>query len=100
MSDTTTGDQIPAAQANQAGQADEPGTAAQAEAGASGLDTMYNAGESPIEVGEDKIETAREVAAQHISRLLYAPGNAWSRYVFHENEPHPFGAPGQRQNRR
>lgn len=102
MSDTTTGDQIPAAQATpaeQAEQTEETRTADQAGEGASGLDTMYNAGESPVEVGEGEIETAREVAAQHLSRLLYAPGNSWSRYVFHENDPHPFGTSGKRQNR-
>ncbi|MGE5333084.1 MAG: hypothetical protein ACM3N4_00155 [Nitrososphaerota archaeon] len=93
MSDTTTGDQIPATQATQATQAEQTGE------GAGGLDTMYNAGESPIDVSESEIETAREIAAQHFSRLLYAPTNAWSRYVFHENDPHPFGAQGQRRNR-
>jgi hypothetical protein len=37
------------------------------------------------------VTTAREIAAQHFARLLYAPVSTWSRYIFHENDPHPFG---------
>lgn len=36
-------------------------------------------------------EGAREVAAQHFARMLYQPTSDWSRYVFHENDPHPYG---------
>ena len=54
-------------------------------------DVTYPPGESPADVGADKGETAREVAARHLGRLMYEPVNTWSRYVFHENDPHPFG---------
>ncbi|HEU5347932.1 MAG TPA: hypothetical protein VFU63_04905 [Ktedonobacterales bacterium] len=93
MSDTTTGDQIPAGQAEQAESANDAATEA------SGLDVMYTQGESSAEEGVGKGETAREVAAQHIARLLYAPVSTWSRYVFHENDPHPFGSSRQKQGR-
>src|SRR5690348_16808534 len=59
--------------------------------GAETLDVAYALGESPATVGTPEGKTAREVAAQHFARLMYSPVNSWSRYVFHENEPHPFG---------
>ena len=54
------------------------------------LDGIYST-ESPADVGVDAGETAREVAARNLGRLLYEPVNTWSRYVFHENDPYPFG---------
>ena len=55
------------------------------------LGVTYPPRESPADVGADADETAREVAARHLGRLMYEPVNTWSRYVFHENDPHPFG---------
>jgi hypothetical protein len=52
--------------------------------------------ESPLDLTAQEHETAREVAARHLARLIYAPQSTWSRYVFHENEPHPFGARRER----
>jgi hypothetical protein len=54
------------------------------------LDGVFTT-ESPADVGADAGETAREVAARNLGRLLYAPVDTWSRYVFHETDPHPFG---------
>ena len=81
MSELTTEDQTPTGTMN-----DE-----MADAASETLDVAYAPGESPADVGADRGETAREVAAQHLGRLLYEPVNSWSRYVFHENDPHPFG---------
>ncbi|HET8905377.1 MAG TPA: hypothetical protein VFN11_00275 [Ktedonobacterales bacterium] len=53
-------------------------------------------GESPLALTAQEHETAREVAARHFARLMYAPQSTWSRYVFHENDPHPFGARQER----
>lgn len=53
-------------------------------------------GESPLALTAQEHETAREVAARHFARLMYAPQSTWSRYVFHENDPHPFGARRER----
>jgi hypothetical protein len=36
-------------------------------------------------------DAAREIAASHLGRLMYPSYEDWSRYVFHENEPHPYG---------
>lgn len=52
--------------------------------------------ESPLALTSQEHETAREVAARHFARLIYAPQSTWSRYVFHENDPHPFGARRER----
>lgn len=52
--------------------------------------------ESPLALATQEHETAREVAARHFARLIYAPQSTWSRYVFHENDPHPFGARRER----
>jgi hypothetical protein len=52
--------------------------------------------ESPLALTTQEHETAREVAARHFARLIYAPQSTWSRYVFHENDPHPFGARRER----
>ena len=89
MSETATDNQMPAGQSDQAGQAVQPAAAANTtEPG--GLEIMYESTESPADVGSNPEDTAREVAARHLGRLLYAPINTWSRYVFHENDPHPF----------
>jgi len=91
MSETATGNQMPAGQSDQAGQTDQPAQAAatnSTEPG--GMEIMYESTASPAEVGATPDDTAREVAARHLGRLLYAPVNTWSRYVFHENDPHPF----------
>ena len=32
-------------------------------------------------------KAAREVAARHLARLMYTSREAWSHYVFHENDP-------------
>lgn len=84
MSETATDNEMPA------GQSDQGGQTASGNDEANGLEIMYESTESPAEVGAHEGETAREVAARHLGRLLYTPVNTWSRYVFHENEPHPF----------
>lgn len=88
MSETATNNQMPGGQTDQAGHETELNETH--ETGANGLDLMYDATQSPADVGAQPGDTAREVAARHIGRLLYAPVNTWSRYVFHENDPHPF----------
>lgn len=59
-------------------------------------DALDALGESPLALTAQEHETAREVAARHFARLMYAPQSTWSRYVFHENDPHPFGARQER----
>ena len=91
MSETATGDQMTAGQSGQTDQAGQTNqVAATDSAAANGLEIMYESTESPAEVGANPEDTAREVAARHLGRLLYAPVNTWSRYTFHENDPHPF----------
>jgi hypothetical protein len=88
MSETATDNQMPAGQSDQAGQTNQPAAAHTTKPG--GMEIMYESTASPAEVGATPDDTAREVAARHLGRLLYAPVNTWSRYVFHENDPHPF----------
>lgn len=57
------------------------------------LELVYPPMESPSQMDTQGSDNAREVAAQHFARLLYAPMNTWSRYIFHENDPYPYGAP-------
>ena len=92
MSEAATDNQMPAGQSDQAGLAAQTAHTATAAntTEASGLEIMYESTESPAEIGAEKGGTAREVAARHLGRLLYSPVNTWSRYVFHENDPHPF----------
>ncbi len=90
MSETATDNQMPAGQSDQAGQASQSDQAATTTTEPGGLEIMYESTESPADVGSNPEDTAREVAARHLGRLLYAPVNTWSRYVFHENDPHPF----------
>ena len=90
MSDTATDNVVPAGETEQA-----LATATMQNAEAETLDVASVGGESPAAVGTAEGETAREVAAQHFARLMYAPVSTWSRYVFHENDPHPF-APARR----
>jgi hypothetical protein len=88
MSETATDNVVPAGQTDQTLAA--TATMQNAEAA-----TLYIAGvgdESPATVGTAAGETAREVAAGHFARLIYNPVSTWSRYVFHENDPHPFGS--------
>ncbi|HEU4784195.1 MAG TPA: hypothetical protein VFS83_12715 [Ktedonobacterales bacterium] len=87
MSDTATDNVVPAGETEQA-----LATATIRNAGAETLDVASVGGESPAAVGTAEGETAREVAAQHFARLMYTPISTWSRYVFHENDPHPFGS--------
>ena len=88
MSDTATDNVVPAGETEQALAA----TATTQDTAAEVLDVASIGGESPVAVGTAEGETAREVAAGHFARLIYAPVSTWSRYVFHENEPHPFGS--------
>ncbi|HEY1391115.1 MAG TPA: hypothetical protein VGF38_21440 [Ktedonobacterales bacterium] len=88
MSDTATDNVVPAGETEQTFTAATPTR----DADAATLDVAGIGGESPAAVGTAEGETAREVAAQHFARLLYTPVSAWSRYVFHENDPHPFGS--------
>lgn len=85
MNETAMGDQIPAQQVDQTATAN----------GATSADEMSGvalASDEPSALaGATEHETAREVAANHLTRLLYTPTNAWSRYVFHENDPYPYG---------
>ncbi len=92
MGETATDNQVPAAQP-----AVTPTTQ---NTDGEGLGMARIAGESPAAVGTEEGETAREVAAQHFARLMYSPVSTWSRYVFHENEPHPFRASRQSRGRR
>lgn len=34
-------------------------------------------------------EATREVSASRLAGLMYRSHEGWSRYVFHENDPHP-----------
>ncbi len=88
MSETATDNVVPAGQTGQTLAA----TATTRDTGAGSLDLASVGGESPATVGTPAGETAREVAAQHFARLIYNPISTWSRYVFHENDPHPFGS--------
>jgi len=88
MSDTATDNVIPAGETDQTLAA----TGAMQDADAATLDIVGVGGESPAAVGSAEGETAREVAAGHFARLMYTPISTWSRYVFHENDPHPFGS--------
>ncbi len=86
MSETATDNVVPAGQTDQ--------TLAAAKMVNAEAETLYIVGvgdESPATVGTAAGETAREVAAGHFARLMYTPISTWSRYVFHENDPHPFG---------
>lgn len=87
MRQSVTDSQVPG------GASDQPAAGLDTVAEPTGLDVTYPPSESPAQTGATERETAREVAAQHFARLMYAPVNTWSRYVFHENEPHPYGAP-------
>lgn len=89
MGETATDNVVPAGQ-NQTDQT-LAGAALQS-AEAETLDIAGVGGVSPAAVGSAEGETAREVAAQHFARLIYTPISTWSRYVFHENDPHPFGS--------
>jgi len=88
MSDTATDNVVPAGQTDQT----LAETATMRDAEAATLEIVGVGGESPATVGTAEGETAREVAAQHFARLMYTPISTWSRYVFHENDPHPFGS--------
>ena len=88
MSDTATDNVVPAGETEQAFAA----TSATQGTGDEALDVAMVGGESPAAVGTAEGESAREVAAQHFARLMYTPISTWSRYVFHENDPHPFGS--------
>jgi hypothetical protein len=88
MSDTVTDNVVPAGQTDQTLAA----TATMRDAKDETLDIAGVGGESPAAVGSAEGETAREVAAGHFARLMYTPISTWSRYVFHENDPHPFGS--------
>jgi len=88
MSETTTNDVVPAGETEQTLAA----TSATQGTGDEALDVAMVGGESPATVGTATGETAREVAAQHFARLMYTPVSTWSRYIFHENEPHPYGS--------
>ena len=88
MSDTATDNVVPAGETEQALAAAAPAQNADTET----LDVASVGGESPATVGTAEGETAREVAAQHFARLIYNPVSTWSRYTFHENDPHPFGS--------
>ena len=88
MSETTTNDVVPAGETEQTLAA----TSATQGAGDEALDVAMVGGESPATVGTATGETAREVAAQHFARLMYTPVSTWSRYIFHENDPHPYGS--------
>jgi hypothetical protein len=93
MSETTAGNQRPATDAATKTTTDAPAPAP-VESAAIGIIEVPD--EAPAIIAHED-ETAREVAAQHFARLLYAPQSTWSRYVFHENDPYPFGSsrPGQ-----
>ena len=88
MSDTATDNVVPAGETEQA----VATTATMQNAEAATLEIAGVGGESPAAVGTAEGETAREVAAGHFARLMYTPISTWSRYVFHENDPHPFGS--------
>lgn len=93
MNKTATGDQMPAESAESISAADGTGVSAET------LETSSASGESTTQADRETGETAREVAAQHFARLMYAPTNAWSRYVFHENDPYPAGPARRRQGK-
>lgn len=87
MSDTATDNVVPAGETDQT----LATTATMVDAEAETLVIAGVGDESPATVGTAAGETAREVAAGHFARLMYMPVSTWSRYVFHENDPHPFG---------
>lgn len=88
MSDTATDNVVPA------GETEQTLAVTSATQGTDdvALDVAMVGGESPATVGTPTGETAREVAAQHFARLIYTPVSTWSRYIFHENDPHPYGS--------
>lgn len=86
MSEAATDDQAPA------GQTVTLSETGDVQSTAPTSDVAVASDETPSAVALGKGETAREVAAQHFARLMYMPVSTWSRYVFHENEPHPFGS--------
>lgn len=88
MSDTATDNVVPAGQTDQTLAA----TATMQDADVATLNIVGVGGASPATVGTAEGETAREVAAGHFARLMYTPVSTWSRYVFHEIDPHPFGS--------
>ncbi len=88
MSETATGNQVPP---GQTGQARQPGATNTNEAQGDTLNLAPATDELPAKGRRVAVTTAREIAAQHFARLLYAPVSTWSRYTFHENDPHPFG---------
>lgn len=88
MSETATGNQVPR---GQTGQARQPGATDNTEEQADTLNLAPATDKLPAEGRREAGITAREIAAQHFARLLYAPVSTWSRYIFHENDPHPFG---------
>lgn len=88
MSETATDNHFPAGQAGQS--AVTATTTATRDKDSEAWEIASMEGESPATVGTATGETAREVAAQHFARLMYSPLSTWSRYVFHENEPHPY----------
>ena len=91
MSETATGNQVPP---GQTGQARQSGATDNTDNNVEQADTLNLApatDELPADGRREAGATAREIAAQHFARLLYAPVSTWSRYTFHENDPHPFG---------
>lgn len=105
MSETATGHQTPidqtgqTGQAGQAGQAGTPPVTASAALGGDAPESAATTGKTPTETRAESRITAREVAAQHFARLLYAPVSTWSRYTFHETDPHPYGTGRRAQGR-
>ena len=98
MSEAASGDQRQPGQTEQTGQPGQADMTGRMEAEVDTLEIVFP-DDSPANVGANAGETAREVAANHLSRLMYAPVNTWSTYVFHENDPHPFSGSRQRQGR-
>ena len=96
MSETATGNQVPL---GQTGQARQPGATDNNEDQADTLNLASATDELPVEGRREAGTTAREIAAQHFARLLYSPVSTWSRYTFHENDPHPFGTARKTQVR-
>lgn len=85
MRQPVTDSQVPGGRSDQHPGENQPATAENTP------ELVYPPMHSPSQMDTVGSANAREVASQHFARLLYAPMNTWSRYIFHENDPHPYG---------
>lgn len=85
MRQSVTDSHVPGGASDQHPGVDQPVLPADAQ------DIVYPPMDSETQFTAPPNENAREIAARHLARLMYSPVNTWSRYTFHENDPHPYG---------